>query len=105
SLDAVVATSGAIAGVLVARYHAPLLLVLVLPLIAATLCAAFNALLITGFGIQPIIATLILMVMGRGLGQLIIGGRLLWFRMVSFVYLGTAYLLGLPVRLFGPAAA
>jgi simple sugar transport system permease protein len=97
SVGAVVAIAGAIAGILVARYHAPLLLVLVLPLIAAALCGAF---LIVGFGIQPIIATLILMVMGRGLGQLIIGGRVLWFRMASFEYLGTGYLLGLPVRIF-----
>jgi simple sugar transport system permease protein len=104
SVGAVVAIAGAIAGVLVTRYHAPLLPVLVLPLIAATLCGAFNALLITGFGIQPIIATLILMVMGRGLGQLIIGGRVLWFRMASFEYLGTGYLLGLPVRIFVAAA-
>src|SRR5438445_645515 len=104
SVGAVVAIAGAIAGILVARYHAPLLPVLVLPLIAATLCGAFNGLLITGFGIQPIIATLILMVMGRGLGQLIIGGRVLWFRMVSFEYLGTGYLLGLPVRIFVAAA-
>src|SRR2546425_7555074 len=40
------------------------------------------------------------MVMGRGLGQLIIGGRVLWFRMASFEYFGTGYLLGLPVRIF-----
>jgi len=34
----------AIAGILVARYHAPLLPVLLLPLIAAALCGAFNGL-------------------------------------------------------------
>jgi simple sugar transport system permease protein len=100
SVGAVVAIAGAIVGVLVTRYHAPLPLVLLVPLVAATLCGAFNALLITGFGIQPIIATLILMVTGRGLGQLLIGGRVLWFRMASFEFLGTGYLLGLPVRIF-----
>ena len=75
-------------------------MILVLPLVAALLCGAFNALLITGFGVQPIIATLILMVAGRGLGLLLIGGRVLWFRMPAFEILGSGYLLGLPVRIF-----
>jgi len=104
SVGAVVAIAGSVAGLLIARAHAPLALVLALPLVAALLCGAFNGLLITGFGVQPIIATLILMVTGRGLGQLIIGGRVLWFKMPSFEYLGTGYLLGLPVRIFVAAA-
>ncbi len=104
SVGAVVAIAGSVAGLLIARAHAPLALVLVLPVVAAALCGAFNGLLITGFGVQPIIATLILMVTGRGLGQLIIGGRVLWFKMPSFEVLGTGYLLGLPVRIFVAAA-
>jgi galactofuranose transport system permease protein len=104
SVGAVVAIAGAIVGVLVTRLHAPLPVVVLVPLVAALLCGAFNALLITGFGIQPIIATLILMVTGRGLGQLLTGGRVLWFRMASFEFLGTGYLLGLPVRIFVAAA-
>jgi simple sugar transport system permease protein len=104
SVGAVVAIAGAVAGLLVARAHASLAVVILVPLAAALLCGAFNALLITVFGIQPIIATLILMVTGRGLGQLIVGGRVLWFRMASFEYLGSGYLLGLPVRIFGAAA-
>jgi len=100
SVGAVVAITGALVGVLVTRFHAPLPVVLLVPLAAAAVCGGFNALLITGFGIQPIIATLILMVTGRGLGQLLTGGRVLWFRMASFESLGTGYLLGLPVRIY-----
>jgi simple sugar transport system permease protein len=39
-------------------------------------------------------------VIGRGLGQLIIGGRVIWFRSPSFEYLGSGYLAGLPFRIF-----
>src|ERR1035437_10184843 len=38
---------------------------------AALLCGAWNGLLVAGLGLQPIIATLILMVAGRGLAQLL----------------------------------
>ncbi len=100
SVGAVVAVAGALVGVLITKAHAPLAVLLVVPLLAALLCGAFNGLLITSFGIQPIIATLILMVTGRGLGQLIIGGRVLWFRHPGFEYLGSGYLFGLPSRIF-----
>ena len=100
SVGAVVAIAGALVGVLITKAHAPLALVLALPLLAAALCGAFNGLLINAFGVQPIIATLILMVIGRGLGQLVTGGRVIWFRHAPFEYLGSGYLLGLPVRIF-----
>ncbi len=100
SVGAVVAIAGAASAVLVVHAHAPLALVLLVPLLAALACGAFNAALITGFGIQPIIATLILMVTGRGVGFLLTGGQVLWFRMPSYEVLGSGYLAGLPVRIF-----
>jgi len=100
SVGAVVAIAGAVSAVLVVHAHAPLAVVLLVPLAAALVCGAFNALLITGFGIQPIIATLILMVTGRGVGFLLTGGQVLWFRMPSYEVLGSGYLAGLPVRIF-----
>jgi ribose/xylose/arabinose/galactoside ABC-type transport system permease subunit len=104
SVGAVVAISGAVAGILIVQHQAPLAAVILLPLAAAIACGAVNAFLITVLGIQPIIATLIPMVTGRGLGQLLIGGRVLWFRDPAFEYLGSGYLLGLPVRIFVAAA-
>jgi len=100
SVGALVALSGAVAGVLIVHHQAPLALLILLPLVAATAGGAVNAFLITVLGIQPIIATLIPMVTGRGLGQLIIGGRVLWFRHPELEYLGSGYLFGLPVRIF-----
>ncbi len=43
----------------------------------ALLCGLWNGLLVVGVGMQPIIATLILMVAGRGIAQLITDGQIL----------------------------
>ncbi len=48
---------------------------LCLAVLAALACGAWNGLLVAGFDIQPIIATLILMIAGRGVAQLISGGQ------------------------------
>jgi simple sugar transport system permease protein len=102
SVGAVVAIAGAVAGVLVVRHHAPLAAVLLLPLVAALVCGAFNAVLVTALRIQPIIATLILMVAGRGVARLVVGGSALRYpgAMPSFAYVGSGYFLGLPVRVY-----
>ena len=49
---------------------------------------------------QPIIATLILMVAGRGIAQLITGGQIITIYYAPFFFLGSGYLLGLPFSLF-----
>ncbi len=64
---------------------------------AGLLCGAWNGCLVAVIGIQPIVATLILMTSGRGIAQLITEGRILTFRDPTFAYLGTGTVLGLPV--------
>ena len=60
---------------------------------------ALYGLLVAGLGLQPIIATLILMVAGRGLAQLITDGQILTvYEPASFFWLGAGYVLGLPVQ-------
>ncbi len=46
---------------------------------AGLLCGLWNGCLVAVFGIQPIVATLILMTAGRGIAQLITEGRILTF--------------------------
>jgi ribose/xylose/arabinose/galactoside ABC-type transport system permease subunit len=53
---------------------------------------------------QPIIATLILMVAGRGIAQLITDGQIITIYYAPFFFLGGGYLLGLPFSLFIAAA-
>lgn len=64
---------------------------------AGLICGLWNGMLVAVFGIQPIVATLILMVAGRGVAQLITGGTILTFDNDSFSYLGSGTFLGVPV--------
>jgi galactofuranose transport system permease protein len=64
---------------------------------AGLLAGGVNALLIAGFGIQPIVATLILMVAGRGVAQLLVGGQVIVITQTSFEFLSTSTVAGLPV--------
>ena len=71
---------------------------ILLPLIVAGFCGLFNGVLISVFGVQPIIATLILFISGRGIAQVLTNGNLQTFTNPSFTWLGTGRILGLPVQ-------
>ncbi len=62
----------------------------------ALVCGAWNGLLVSVIGMQPIIATLILMVAGRGIAQLITGGQIITVYYAPYFYIGNGYLAGLP---------
>lgn len=64
----------------------------------------WNGLLVAGAGIQPIIATLILMVAGRGIAQLITGGQIITVNSPSYEYIGSGALATLPFAIFVVAA-
>ena len=66
-------------------------------LVAGLVCGLWNGLLVAVFNIQPIVATLILMVAGRGIAQLITGGTILTFDNDAFSYLGSGTFFGIPV--------
>lgn len=94
SVGAVMAICGAIAASL-ADSHA-LGFVLVCALGAGLICGLWNGVLVALLGIQPIVATLILMVAGRGIAQLITEGRIVTFANTDLAWLGSGSLLGLP---------
>jgi galactofuranose transport system permease protein len=83
-----------------ARGLLPLFAALAGALAAAATCGLWNGLLVTKAGMQPIIATLILMVAGRGIAQLIGDGQILTVYYAPYAYLGNGFLLGLPFALF-----
>ncbi len=60
----------------------------------------WNGLLVAGAGIQPIIATLILMVAGRGIAQLITGGQIITVSSPSYEFIGAGSLMTLPFSVF-----
>lgn len=70
----------------------------VVPLVVAALCGLFNGVLIGILGVQPIIATLIFFISGRGIAQVLTNGNLQTFSNPSFSWIGTGRILGLPVQ-------
>ncbi|WP_456622289.1 MULTISPECIES: ABC transporter permease [unclassified Bradyrhizobium] len=95
SVGAVMAISGAIAASL-ADSHG-LSVVLAAALGAGLVCGLWNGFLVSVLGMQPIVATLILMVAGRGIAQLITEGRIVTFSSPDLIWLGNGSILGLPV--------
>jgi galactofuranose transport system permease protein len=78
----------------------PMGLAILAALAVAALCGLWNGLLVAQVGMQPIIATLILMVAGRGIAQLLTGGQIITVYYAPFFFLGNGFLLGLPFAVF-----
>ncbi len=106
SVGAVMAICGATAAAAVHSGHAAPVAVLA-ALAAGLACGLWNGFLVAVLRIQPIVATLILMVAGRGIAQLITGGTILTFSDPGLIFVGSGTLAGLPtpVVLWFAAAA
>ena len=78
----------------------PLWVVILVSLAVATLCGVWNGLLVSRANIQPMVATLVLMVAGRGIAQLITNGQIITVYYSPYFFIGNGYLLGLPFTLF-----
>lgn len=106
SVGAVIAISGAMAariirpdyvkGILEYGDQVPLITVLLIPLALSAIIGLFNGFLAAYIGVQPIIATLILMTAGRGIAQLITHGQIIVFEHPPFQFIGSGFFLGLP---------
>lgn len=68
------------------------------------LLGAWNGILVAAVGIQPIIATLILMVAGRGIAQLITDGQIITVNSSPYKVIGAGYWLTIPVSVIIVAA-
>ncbi len=96
SVGAVMAIAGAVAAVMVTN-GTPALVAVAAALLVGLLCGLWNGVLVTFLDIQPIIATLVLMVAGRGLAQLVTEGSIVTFSDPVLIFIGTGSLLGLPM--------
>lgn len=96
SVGAVMAVAGAVAATMVvAGYPAPIAVVAALAV--GLLCGLWNGILVAILDIQPIIATLVLMVAGRGIAQLITEGFIVTFNDPLLIYIGTGSFFGFPM--------
>jgi simple sugar transport system permease protein len=68
------------------------------------LTGIWNGVLVSRIGVQPIVATLILMVAGRGIAQLITDGQIMTVYYDPYTFIGGGHLLMLPFSIFIVAA-
>jgi ribose/xylose/arabinose/galactoside ABC-type transport system permease subunit len=78
---------------------APMAVVIVVPMLVAVLCGVWNGLLVSYGRIQPMVATLILMIAGRGIAQLITNSIKIIIFNDAFAYIGNGWVV-LPVSFF-----
>jgi ribose/xylose/arabinose/galactoside ABC-type transport system permease subunit len=101
SVGSIMAAAGALAAVLLVEGHG-IAVALSAGLGVGLLAGAANGLLVSRFGIQPIVATLILMVVGRGAAQLMTDGEVVVIKSDAFAFVGNGTVLGFP---FAPLLA
>ena len=80
--------------------NTPLWLIVIADLAAGTLCGLWNGFLVSRGKIQPMVATLILMVAGRGIAQLITNGQIMTIYYTPYFWFGNGFILGLPVAIY-----
>jgi simple sugar transport system permease protein len=113
SVGAVVAISGAVAAAMIGGQlvlsggstmedvtQYPLSIVILTALGVALVCGMWNGVLVSWVGMQPIIATLILLGTGRGVAQLITHGQIVTIYYSPYYAIGNGFLLGVPFSLF-----
>ena len=80
--------------------NTPLFLIVLADLAAGTLCGLWNGFLVSRGKIQPMVATLILMVAGRGIAQLITNGQIMTIYYTPYFFFGNGFIFGLPVSIY-----
>ncbi|TKR24231.1 ABC transporter permease [Cellulomonas hominis] len=84
---------------------ATVLLAIGLGLAAGVVGGSFNGFMVAVLGIQPFIATMILMVAGRGIAMLITQGQITTVTSPPFKSIGSGFVLGIPTPVVIAAAA
>jgi galactofuranose transport system permease protein len=105
SVGALMAIAGALAPLIFLGKLFPLphpavgiALAFVVPVLVAGALGWFNGWLVTRLRIQPIIATLVLFIAGRGIAQVFTNGNLQVFNLPSFQFIGLGRVFGIPFQ-------
>src|SRR5690606_38370726 len=110
SVGALMAVSGAVALTIIDASGTPdspttLLLAIAAGVTVTLIFGAWNGFLVAVLGIQPIIATLVLMLAGRGIALLITGGFITTVNSPPYRFMSQGYVLGLPFAFYVSVAA
>ena len=105
SVGSLMAISGAIAPLIflgtavhIGEIHLAVAVGMIVAVLAAGAFGWFNGWLVTRFRIQPIIATLVLFIAGRGIAQVSTNGNLQPFKLGEFQWIGLGRWFGVPVQ-------
>jgi galactofuranose transport system permease protein len=96
SVGAVMAITGATAALLLTKASLGVPAVMAISLAVSIVAGIWNGALVGIFKVPPIVATLILMVSGRGIAQLLTDGQIITFENKSFEFIGRGAFAGLP---------
>ncbi|WP_299090239.1 ABC transporter permease [uncultured Metabacillus sp.] len=103
-VGSVIAMAGAVGAMTVSGANGdglgPLFTAIALVIAISLIAGLWNGVLVSRIGIQPIVATLILMVAGRGIAQLITDGQIMTVYYDPYTFIGGGYLLMLPFSIF-----
>ena len=105
SVGSLMAISGALAPIIflgkiapIGEIHVAVGIAMIVSVLVAAAFGWFNGWLITKFRIQPIIATLVLFIAGRGIAQVSTNGNLQPFKVPAFQWIGLGRWFGVPVQ-------
>ncbi|PYK97779.1 MAG: sugar ABC transporter permease, partial [Verrucomicrobia bacterium] len=96
SVGAVIGIAGSVAAKLIVQQQTGLPMALAATLGICLVFGAWNGMLVAWLGVQPIVATLILMVAGRGIAQLLTDGQIITVENPGFSFIAGGHFLGLP---------
>ncbi|KKI92039.1 sugar ABC transporter permease [Bacillus sp. SA1-12] len=103
-VGSVIAMAGAVGAMTVSGADGdglgPLFTAIGLVIMISIIAGLWNGVLVSRIGIQPIVATLILMVAGRGIAQLITDGQIMTVYYDPYTFIGGGHLLMLPFSIF-----
>jgi simple sugar transport system permease protein len=110
SVGAIMAVSGAVALTIIDGSPTPndlgtVLGAIGIAVLIGMLLGAWNGFLVAVVGVQPIIATLVLMLAGRGVALLITGGFITTINSAPYKFMAQGYVVGLPFAFFVSVAA
>jgi ribose/xylose/arabinose/galactoside ABC-type transport system permease subunit len=105
SVGSVVAISAGVVAILIGGDLAghpkyPVAVAMIAALLISSAAGMWNGMLVSRVGMQPIIATLILFVAGRGIAMVFTDAMVIWLYVKPFAMLGQGYLLGLPFSIY-----
>lgn len=96
SVGSIMAIAGALSASLLIHHSQSFWVALLVSLLLSTGIGLFNGILVSFARIQPIVATLVLMVAGRGVAMLLTDGQIVTIDNSTFIFLGNGVFLGIP---------